>query len=41
MNTAEYTDDQLTEINDPHVFASTLKLYLRELPTPILFPYVK
>lgn len=41
MNTGEYTDDQLLEINDPHVFASILKLYLRELPTPILFPYVK
>ena len=30
---------QLQEITDPHVFAGTLKLYLREMPTPLLTPY--
>jgi hypothetical protein len=32
---------QLLEITDPHVFAGALKLYLRELPTPLLSPYSK
>lgn len=39
IDTGDCSDDQLLDINDPHIFAGTLKLYLRELPTPLLTPY--
>lgn len=38
FDTGEATDDMLKEITDPHVFSGALKLYLRELPTPLLGP---
>ena len=39
VDAAECTDEDAShanDITDPHVFAGTLKLYLRELPDPIL-----
>ncbi len=36
FDTGEATDTALLDITDPHVFTGALKLYLRELPIPIL-----
>ena len=36
FDTGEATDAAVKEIHDPHVFSGALKLYLRELPVPLL-----
>lgn len=36
FDTCEATDTTLLQITDPHVYAGALKLYLRELPSPLL-----
>ena len=36
FDTGEATDAAVKEIQDPHVFSGALKLYLRELPVPLL-----
>lgn len=36
FDTGEATDAAIKEIHDPHVFSGALKLYLRELPLPLL-----
>jgi len=36
FDTGEATDIAVKEIQDPHVFSGALKLYLRELPVPLL-----
>ena len=36
FDTGEATDANIKDIHDPHVFSGALKLYLRELPVPLL-----
>ena len=36
FDTGEATDAVINDIHDPHVFSGALKLYLRELPVPLL-----